>query len=137
MKIMRICVLFSVLIVCLLFGAVYSAAQDVPRMSIQELKRMMDDGKPVTIVDAQPKDIYKEGHIKGAISLPWKSQISVDDVWSVPTNKPIVVYCDCGPGESDSADVASQLLRLGFDNVRVLADPSIKGWQEAGYPMQK
>jgi rhodanese-related sulfurtransferase len=118
-------------------ASVHAVAQDVPRISIQELKKMMDSGTPVTIIDAQPKDVYKEGHIKGAISLPWKSQIPLEDVWNLPKDKPVVTYCDCGPGESDSADVASQLIQFGFDNVKVLADPAIKGWKEAGYAMEK
>ena len=119
-------------------GWLPAAAQgDIPRISIQELKTMMDNGTPVTIIDAQPKAVYKEGHIKGALSLPWKSEIPLEDVWNLPKDKPIVTYCDCGPGEADSADVASQLLQFGFENVRVLGDPSIKGWKKAGYPMDK
>jgi rhodanese-related sulfurtransferase len=113
------------------------AQGDVPRISIQELKKRMDAGKPVTIIDVQPKAVYKAGHIKGAISIPWKSQIALEDVFNLPTDKPVVTYCDCGPGESDSADVASQLLQMGFDDVKVLGDPSIKGWKAAGYPMEK
>ena len=118
-------------------GSVYAAMQgDVPRISIQELKKMMDDGTPVTILDVQPKDIYAMGHIKGAISLPWKSQIALEDVWSLPSDQLTVTYCDCGPGESDSADVAAQLFQFGFDNVKVLQDPSIRGWKELDYPME-
>ena len=119
-------------------GSAQAAMQgDIPRISIQELKKMMDAGTPVTILDAQPKDVYIAGHIKGAISLPWKSQIALEDVWSLPTDQLIVTYCDCGPGESDSADVAAQLFRMGYENVKVLADPSIRGWRESGYPMEK
>jgi phage shock protein E len=126
------------LVAWMIAGCFSAAAQgDIPRISIQELKAMMDNGKPVTIIDAQPKEVYKEGHIKGAISLPWKSQIPLEDVWNLPKDNPIVTYCDCGPGEADSADVASQLLQFGFENVRVLGDPSIKGWKKAGYPMDK
>ena len=133
----RICILSSLLTVWILVGVVYAGAQDVPRISIQELKKMVDSGKPPTIIDVQPKDVYKAGHIKGAISLPWKSQIPLEDVWNLPKDRPIVTYCDCGAGEADSSDVASQLLQYGFDNVKVLGDPSIKGWKEAGYPMEK
>ena len=119
-------------------GSVYGAVQgDIPRISIQELKKLMDSGTPVTIIDAQPKEVYDMGHIKGAISLPWKSQIALEDVWSLPGDQLIVTYCDCGPGESDSADLASQLFRMGYENVKVLGDPSIEGWREAGYPMEK
>ncbi len=118
--------------------AVHAAIQeDVPRISIQELKKMMDKGTPVTIIDVQPKDIYDMEHIKGAISLPWKAQIALEDVWSLPNDQLIVTYCDCGPGESDSASVADQLFNFGFDNVKVLQDPSIRGWKELKYPMEK
>jgi rhodanese-related sulfurtransferase len=112
-------------------------AADIPHISIQELKKMMDEGKKVTIIDAQPRDIYEEGHIKGAISVPWKSQIDLEDVWNIPNDEPIVTYCDCGPGEADSTDVARQLIQMGYYDVMVLKDPSIKGWKEAGYPMEK
>jgi hydroxyacylglutathione hydrolase len=114
-----------------------SMQADVPRIGIQELKKMMDDGKKVTIIDAQPADLYAEGHIKGAISIPWKSQIALEDVWNIPNDVPIVTYCDCGPGEADSASVASQLIEMGYYDVMVLADPSIKGWKKAGYPIAK
>jgi rhodanese-related sulfurtransferase len=133
-----ICVLGSIVLVWLIMAGVNAVAQgDVPRISIQELKKMMDTGAPVTIIDAQPKEVYRAGHIKGAISLPWRSQIPLEDVWNLPKDKPIVTYCDCGPGESDSADVASQLIQFGFEDVKVLKDPSIKGWKDAGYPVEK
>jgi rhodanese-related sulfurtransferase len=125
-------------ILLMFLGTVYAAAPaDVPRISIQELKAMMDKGAPVTIVDVQPKDIYAMDHIKGAISLPYKTQIQLEDVWSLPEDQLIVTYCDCGPGEADSSDVAAQLIRFGYENVKVLQDPSIKGWRASGYPMEK
>ncbi len=96
---------------------------------------MMDDGTAVTIVDVQPKDVFAEGHIKGAISLPWKSDIALEDVWSLPQDQLIVTYCDCGPGEADSSNAASQLFQMGYESVKVLKDPCIKAWKEAGYPI--
>lgn len=130
-----VCIVGSMVLAWLVVSGINAAAQGtLPRISIQELKKLMDSGKPVTIIDAQPKDVYKEGHIKGAISLPWKSQIPLEDVWNLPKDKPIVTYCDCGPGESDSADVAAQLIQYGYDDVKVLGDPSIKGWKRRAIP---
>ena len=129
----------SIAIVCLLLtAAVYVTAQGkVPRISIEELKDMMDKGTPVMIIDVQPKDIFAEGHIKGAVSLPASARIRLEDVWDFPYDRMIVTYCDCGPGETDSADSAAQLIKFGYDNVKVLADPAIKGWKAAGYPVEK
>ena len=67
-----------------------SMQADPPHISIQELKKMMDAGEEVTIIDAQPANIYAEGHIKGAISIPWKSQIALEDVWKIPNDVPIL-----------------------------------------------
>jgi len=125
--------------VCLaLFAAVYAEAQSkVPRISIQELKGMIDKKTPVIIIDVQPAGVYAEGHIKGAISLPASSKIKLEDVWDFPYDRLIVTYCDCGPGEADSSDAAAQLIKFGYDNVKVLADPSIKGWKAEKYPLEK
>ena len=137
-NVIKAAVIFNVFMISLLIGSVCAAMQaDMPRLSIQELKDMMDKGTEVTIIDAQPGDIYAAGHIKGAISIPWKSQIAMEDVWSIPSDATIVTYCDCGPGEADSADIANQLMQMGYDDVHVLEDPSIKGWREAGYPIEK
>jgi rhodanese-related sulfurtransferase len=133
----KIVVLFSISIVLFVVVSVCASTHaDVPRITIHELKEMMDNGTEVTIIDTQPRAIYALGHIKGAVSLPWKSQIVLEDVWSLRGDILIVTYCDCGPGESDSADMASQLIKMGFENVKVLKHPSIRGWKEAGYPME-
>ena len=133
----KLVVLLDFVITSFLIVSVCAAMQaDIPRIGIQELKKMMDQGE-VTLIDVQPKAIYDKGHIKGAVSIPWKSQIALEDVWSLPSDKPIITYCACGPGESDSADIAGQLIRMGYDDVKVLKDPSIQGWKEAGYPIEK
>lgn len=136
-KIKKTVVLFSGLIILFLVASVYASTHaDVPRITVQELKEMMDNGTEVTIIDTQPPAIYALGHIKGAVSIPWKSQVLLEDVWSLRSEIPIVIYCDCGPGESDSADMASQLMKMGFDDVKVLKHPSVRGWKEVGYPME-
>lgn len=96
---------------------------------------MMDDGADVVILDTQPRSTYDRGHIMGALSLPWVPELKDTDVQWLSKQKLIITYCDCGPGENDSADLASQLIDLGFANVKVLADPSIRGWKKVGYPI--
>jgi len=136
--------IFTRLIVTLFFVSLFSglawpalgASDDVPRITIDNLKKMMDEKQDVVIVDAQPKSVYEKEHIKGAVSLPWAPKLTEAQAAALPHAKVVVVYCDCGPGEADSASVGAQLLDLGFDDVRVLADPAIRGWKQAGYPME-
>ncbi len=125
-----LCLLISV-------GFAYAGHDEIPRISIEELKQMIDNRADIVIVDSQQKEIYDRGHIRGAISLPWRAELSAADVRHVPRTKLIVTYCDCGPGETDSSDLAAQLLDLGFGDIRILADPSVRGWKKAGYPMDK
>lgn len=118
-----------------------TSPDEVPRITVEELKELMDSGADIVIVDAQPTSVYELGHIKGAVSIPWAPEIGGEEgeegegVW-LPSGKPIITYCACGPGEADSADVALQLIRMGYKDVKVLADPAILGWIEAGYPME-
>jgi rhodanese-related sulfurtransferase len=118
-------------------GAAYAAHDEIPRITISDLKKMVDQNADVVILDVQLKNIYDKGHIKGARSFPWKAELSQDDVMSLPKGKLIVTYCECGPGEADSSDVAAQLAELGFTNIKVLADPSLRGWKKEGYPVEK
>lgn len=114
----------------------WAADEEIPRITIEELKKMVDSKADVVILDVQPQAVYAKGHIKGAISFPWARKIDGARVANLPRNKTIVTYCDCGPGETDSANVASQLTDLGFADVMVLKDPSIRGWKEAGFPVE-
>lgn len=138
LNIVNLILLFSAAVIFLSFTSECVAAQDnIPRISIQELKKMMDQGGEVTIIDVQPKAIYDKGHIKGAVSIPWKSQLVLEDVWTLPGGVPIITYCACGPAESDSVDIAKQLMKMGYTDVKVLKHPAIEGWKEAKYPLDK
>lgn len=110
--------------------------EDVPRIGIEELKALMDSGADVVIVDNRPRVAYEQGHIKGAVNLPYTAELREEEVGILSRDKLTVTYCDCGPGEADSASVAAQLIKMGFSNVKVLADPSIVGWIQAGYPVE-
>lgn len=114
--------------------------EEIPRIKIEELKDLMDQGADIAIADTHPRALYEEKHIKGAISLPWAMLgIAWEDVQKLSKDKDklIITYCDCGPGESDSAEIASRLIQMGFTNVKVLADPSLRGWIEKAYPIEK
>lgn len=132
-------IVWGCLLICSLVIATlcHGAQEDIPRISIPELKKMMDENTEVTVIDVQPTAIYDKGHIRDAVSIPWKSQLRLEDVWSLPSGIPIVTYCACGPGEADSSDFAKQLMKMGYSDVKVLEHPAIQGWIEAGYPIEK
>jgi rhodanese-related sulfurtransferase len=134
---MRTLILFPIFFL-LLFAScsIFSQEFNIPRISIDELKSLLDSGTEVVILDTQPEKIYQKGHIKGALSFPFKMELDGSEALKLPREKLIVVYCDCGPGEADSNHMGIQLKELGFLDVKVLAAPSIKGWKEKNYPME-
>ena len=122
---------------CLAIPAL-AAYPEIPRISIADLKTMIDNGEPVLILDTQPEVVHNMGHIAGAISFPWQWDADLYDITRLPEDKDLllVTYCECGPGESDGANVANTLIERGFRNVKVLEDPSLTGWRALGYPVE-
>ncbi len=87
-------------------------------------------------LDARARDIFEEGHIQGALSLPVEEIEKNFDAMSasLPPEATIVAYCD-GEGCALSKDLALALLDRGYTNVRVL----VKGWtvwQQRNLPME-
>jgi rhodanese-related sulfurtransferase len=81
--------------------------------------------KKAAFIDARPESKYNEGHIQGAISLPWHQaeEKFVDVLGNIPPEKTIITYCD--GVTCDLCDkLAGFLCDLGFEQVRAL----VNGW---------
>ncbi|MBR9985604.1 MAG: rhodanese-like domain-containing protein [Desulfosarcina sp.] len=85
-------------------------------------------------LDARPPNQYDEGHIQGALNLPWQE---VDRYFMELADRlnaagTIIAYCD---GESCdlSHELALFLQEMGFGDVRVLVN-GLTVWQQAGLP---
>ncbi len=87
-------------------------------------------------LDARPPGQYAEGHIHGAVSLPWQEvdRYLMETADRLEGPKTIITYCD---GESCdlSHELALFLKEMGFENVRVLVNGWTL-WRRAGLPIQ-
>jgi rhodanese-related sulfurtransferase len=85
-------------------------------------------------LDARSRELFEEGHIEGALNLPWDDfDQRFDGAMSgIPRETPIVTYCD-GEGCGLSRELAVALLGKGYLNVRVLVNGWTL-WQEKGLP---
>jgi rhodanese-related sulfurtransferase len=98
------------------------------------VKRLFDAGAAV-FVDARTAGEYAEGHIPGAMNIPY------DDVFRDPdrlkgfssNGRPVVVYCGGGDCEL-SRNLAWALVEEGEKRVLVFLGGTAE-WQRAGYPM--
>ncbi len=122
------------------------AAQDnavlphIPRITVEELRQMIEEGADIVTVDTRDSASYASGHIQGAVNIyydptsdPMQRQMML---MALPMDKLIVTYCDC-TDDSSSAKMAEELYQLGYDRdkVKVLAGGSLR-WAELKYPFE-
>jgi rhodanese-related sulfurtransferase len=111
------------------------AAGDSLIIGLSEARRLFQQEEAI-FVDARPESQYAEGHIQGALNIPWQDVDryfveTADRLGSAPT---VITYCD---GESCdlSHELALFLQEMGFEDVRVLVN-GWTVWQQAGLPTQ-
>jgi len=76
------------------------AHPEVPRITCEELKQLMDKGVDLALVDTRFETSFKRGHIKRAINIPdtplppFTEEIIEMKLMMLPRDKLIVLYCD-------------------------------------------
>lgn len=110
-------------IALILFVFLAAAAYAGPsRLTVAELKSMVENKEPVTMIDVRTLEEYNQGHIPGAVPIE-----SIKDLKAFKYEGRVVLYCNTGR-RSQTA------LRLFKDNGIEAADleGGIKAWKEAG-----
>lgn len=100
------------------------AVDNLSTITIDEAAALFKTNKAF-FLDARPADIYAEGHIHGAINLPWQyvEEQCFEVIDQIPPDKTIITYCD-GPTCHLGDFLADFLKDLGCEKVRVLEN----GW---------
>lgn len=91
-------------------------------VSIPFLKKKLDEGMPLTLIDSRPKERkYDKGHIPGAISLPDSDFEKMLDRLPSDKNSPLFFYCE-GFSCKLSSDSAEKAVKLGYTQVKVVPE---------------
>ena len=121
-------------------GAASKAKSDVfsGKLEIKDVKaakQIYDKGKAV-FLDARSLESFKNGHIKGAESLPLGQFDDLIETFKKkhPANTFIVTYCS-GRTCDDSHRLEELLFDHGYVNVSIFID-GYKGWKAEGYPIE-
>ena len=109
---------------------VEDAKQRVKETNVPDVKRRIDTGEKLILVDVREDNEWAKGHLPGAVHMG-KGVIERDIEQQVPdpTTK-LVLYCG---GGFRSALVADNLQKMGYTNVESM-DGGWRGWTEAGLP---
>ena len=112
---------------------VNDAKTRVKETDFTDIKKRLDAGERMTVVDTREDSEWANGHIPGAIHLG-KGIIERDIEKTIPDkNTPLVLYCG---GGFRSALAAENLQKMGYSNV-ISMDGGWRGWTEAGFPVAK
>lgn len=112
---------------------VNDAKSRVKETNVAEIKKRMDAGETLTIVDVREDNEWNNGHIKGAIHLG-KGIIERDIEKTIPNkDQEIILYCG---GGFRSALTADNLKKMGYKKP-VSMDGGWRGWNEQGFPTEK
>jgi rhodanese-related sulfurtransferase len=112
---------------------VKDAKTRVAETNIADVKRRIDAGEKLVLVDVREDNEWAQGHVPGAVHLG-KGIIERDIEARVPdTGAKVILYCG---GGFRSALVADNLQKMGYTNVESM-DGGWRGWLEAGLPTSK
>src|SRR5499433_237050 len=112
---------------------VNDAKTRVKQTNVAEVKRRMDSGETLLLVDVREDNEWAKGHLPGAVHMG-RGVIERDVETSVPeTGTKMILYCG---GGFRSALAADNLQKMGYTNVESM-DGGWRGWNAAGLPTEK
>lgn len=109
------------------------AARRIAFMAMDELRdRVATNDVALVVLDIRERDAYDAGHVPGARHVPrGQLELRIDQVLPDPTVR-VVTCCEFGKISTLAADT---LRTMGY--VRAVAlDGGMKGWREAGFPLE-
>jgi len=116
---------------------VAEATAAVPSVSVEDVRRRMQDDPNTLVIDVRDSADAREASIPGAINIGYGNLLfaadnEVPEEWRNPQlqdrSRPIITHCVLGPL---GAIAAKTLQDMGFTNVSYM-EGGIEGWKAAG-----
>jgi len=109
------------------------ARQVIPEQPPAEVKKRLDAGEPVVVIDVRDPDEYRDGSIEAATNISRGFlELRIGTVASEPST-PVVLYCQTG---LRSMLAAKALHDLGYTNV-INLQGGFQRWAQSGLPVVK
>jgi len=106
---------------------------------VEAAKQLFDQN--AIFIDGREDYEFKEGHIKGATNIPYKSFLEktseqkLDIMKNIKKDQIIVSYCGSDSCEI-SIDNAYEMAKIGYNDVKIFLG-GYKEWKNKNYPIEK
>jgi len=107
-----------------------AAANNFFTMTVADFLAQMAADPNWIVLDIRPSDLYAQGHIPGAMSLPFTELVTL--MSTIPENKKVAVYCS---NDSNAAYAVMTLRVFGDRDAWVLLG-GVPSWQAAGQAVE-
>jgi rhodanese-related sulfurtransferase len=108
----------------------HGGAGSVPGYSAEHVRRFLDAGERVVLVDVRPATAYRQGRLPGARSIPL-GELERRSA-EVPRTGRVILY---GDSIVEASEAHARLWDKGHRNVGVLED-GFRGWVRLGFPVE-
>ncbi|ARN74038.1 rhodanese-like domain-containing protein [Oceanicoccus sagamiensis] len=116
----------------LLLLAACTHAEKAATISQQELVTRMADQSTPTIIDVRTAEEFQQGHVPGAIHVPYDNYKNALQALGLKAADEVVVYCEKG---GRAKKVEHYLEQQGFGEVRHL-EGDMSAWRSASLPVE-
>jgi rhodanese-related sulfurtransferase len=103
----------------------------IDTISADRLKRLLDSGVKLFLVDLRSAKEFQQNRLPGAHSIP--SAELASRVGEIPKTVRVVLYCACQKHES--GDKAIFLKSQGYRNISIMLEDYTE-WIKRGYPVE-
>ena len=84
------------------------------------------------LLDVRSKESFAAAHLPGAINIPLADNLPTWAGWMLPYDRPLLVVAD---NPALMPQVATHLLRVGFDDLHGYLHGGIDAWENSGLPL--
>ncbi|WP_026958916.1 MULTISPECIES: rhodanese-like domain-containing protein [Aliagarivorans] len=106
---------------------------NIQECDVHQVKQWLDAGDEFVLIDNREQDEWQKSRIPGAQYMG-RGVLERDVEQRFPaTDTKLVIYCGGGFRSALSAD---NLVKMGYTQV-ISMDGGIRGWREAGYPIEE
>lgn len=105
-------------------------------IELEEAIQLYEEGKAI-FVDARPEEEYQEGHIQGAVNVPygWFLEEHPDLSYLLHSGKTIVTYCGGEECEA-SVELAYAMWERGYSGIKIFFG-GWNDWTQENLPIEK